>query len=69
MTSGLQWDDESTSYYDPANDMYQLFTRSDPMRFILSKDLVKVPGTFFEYANCNTNLIGEIVHRCNKPET
>jgi len=63
MTSGLQWDDESTSYYDPVNDMYQLFTRSDPMRFILSKDLVKVPGTFFEYANCNTNLIGEIVHR------
>ncbi len=36
---------------------------SDPMRFILSKELVKTPGTFFEYANCNTNLIGEIVHR------
>jgi CubicO group peptidase (beta-lactamase class C family) len=63
MTSGLQWDDESTSYYDPANDMYKLFTTSDPMRFILSKELVKTPGTFFEYANCNTNLIGEIVHR------
>jgi CubicO group peptidase (beta-lactamase class C family) len=62
MTSGLQWDDESTSYYEPANDMYQLFTSSDPMRFILSKDLVKIPGTFFEYANCNTNLLGEIVH-------
>ena len=66
MTSGLQWDDESTSYYDPVNDMYQLFTRSDPMRFILSKDLVKTPGTFFEYANCNTNLLGEIVHRAAK---
>jgi len=62
MTSGLQWDDESTSYYNPANDMYQLFTSSDPMRFILSKRLVKTPGTFFEYANCNTNLLGEIVH-------
>jgi CubicO group peptidase (beta-lactamase class C family) len=66
MTSGLQWDDESTSYYDPANDMYLLFTKSDPMRFILSKDLVNAPGTFFEYANCNTNLIGEIVHRSSK---
>lgn len=63
MTSGLQWDDESTSYYDPANDMYNLFTSSDPMRFILSKKLVNAPGNFFEYANCNTNLIGEIVHR------
>jgi len=63
MTSGLQWDDESTSYYDSANDMYKLFTSSDPMRFILSKDLVTSPGTFYEYANCNTNLIGEIVHR------
>jgi CubicO group peptidase (beta-lactamase class C family) len=66
MTSGLQWDDESTSYYDPANDMYQLFTSSDPMRFILSKELVKTPGTFYEYANCNTNLIGEIVHIATK---
>lgn len=62
MTSGLQWDDESTSYYDPANDMYRLFTSNDPMRFILSKNLVKTPGSFFEYANCNTNLLGEIVH-------
>ena len=62
MTSGLQWDDESTSYYDPSNDLYQLFTSNDPMRFILSKNLVKIPGTFFEYANCNTNLLGEIVH-------
>jgi CubicO group peptidase (beta-lactamase class C family) len=62
MTSGLQWDDESTSYYNPSNDMYQLFTSSDPMRFILSKNLVKIPGTFFEYANCNTNLLGEIIH-------
>ncbi|MBG0860249.1 MAG: serine hydrolase [Bacteroidales bacterium] len=63
MTSGLQWDDESTSYYDPANDMYKLFTSSDPMRFILSKQLINTPGTVFRYANCNTNLIGEIVHR------
>ena len=63
MTSGLQWDDESTSYYNPSNDMYQLFTSSDPIRFILSKNLVRTPGTFFEYANCNTNLLGEIVHQ------
>lgn len=66
MSSGLQWDDESTSYYDPSNDMYRLFTSSDPIRFILSKELVKTPGTFFEYANCNTNLIGEIVHVATK---
>jgi CubicO group peptidase (beta-lactamase class C family) len=66
MTSGLQWVDESTSYYDPANDMYKLFTSSDPMRFILSKELVNSPGTVFRYANYNTNLIGEIVHRTTK---
>jgi CubicO group peptidase (beta-lactamase class C family) len=66
MTSGLQWDDESTSYYDPVNDMYKLFTSNDPMRFILSKELVNTPGTVFRYANCNTNLIGEIVHRATK---
>jgi CubicO group peptidase (beta-lactamase class C family) len=66
MTSGLQWDDESTSYFDPRNDLYQLFRSQDPIRYILSKDLLMVPGTVFDYANCNTNVLGEIVRKASE---
>jgi CubicO group peptidase (beta-lactamase class C family) len=66
MTSGLQWDDESTSYFDPRNDLHQLFNSQDPIRYILEKDLVVTPGTVFDYANCNTNLLGEIVRRVSE---
>ena len=62
MTSGLDWDDESTSYFDAENDMHQMFTSQDPIEYILSKDIVIPPGSVFEYSNCNTNLIGEIIH-------
>jgi CubicO group peptidase (beta-lactamase class C family) len=66
MTSGLEWDDESTSYFDPRNDLYQLFRSQDPIRYILAKDLLVTPGTVFDYANCNTNLLGEIVRRVSE---
>jgi CubicO group peptidase (beta-lactamase class C family) len=65
MTSGIEWDDESTPYSDPGNDLNQLFNSTDPMEYILSKDLIVTPGTVFDYANCNTNLLGEIVHKAS----
>lgn len=66
MTSGLQWDDESTSYFDPRNDLYQLFNSQDPILYILSKNLVVIPGTVFDYANCNTNILGEVVRKASE---
>lgn len=62
MSSGLQRDDESTSYYNHANDMHKLFTTAYPKRFILSKDLLWTPGTRFDCENCNISLIEAIVH-------
>jgi len=66
MTSGIEWDDESTSYFDSRNDLYRLFTSSDPIRYIFSKDLSVTPGTVFDYANCNTNLLGEIIRKSSQ---
>lgn len=63
MTSGIEWDDETTSYRDPSNDMYQMFSSPDPMEFILAKDILVTPGTLFDYSNCNTNVLGEIVRQ------
>jgi CubicO group peptidase (beta-lactamase class C family) len=63
MTSGIDWDDETTSYNDTDNDMHQMFTISDPMEFIFAKEISVTPGTLFDYSNCNTNVLGEIVRR------
>ena len=65
MTSGLEWDDETYPYHDPRNDMYRLFHSSNPIRYILSKPLIETPGTFFAYRNCNTNVLGAIVHKAS----
>jgi len=65
MSSGIEWDDETYYYNDPRNDIYQLFTVSDPIRFILSKDIIETQGTVYAYRNCNTNLLGEIVRRAS----
>jgi CubicO group peptidase (beta-lactamase class C family) len=66
MTSGLEWDDESHPYSDPRNDMYQLFSSSNPIRYIFLKPLVETPGTVFAYRNCNTNVLGEIVRKASE---
>jgi CubicO group peptidase (beta-lactamase class C family) len=64
MMSGILWNDLGTySYEDPRNDLIQMFNSQDPIRFALSKDLYFPPGTFFDYCNANTNILGEIVSR------
>jgi len=65
MSSGIEWDDETYPYSDPRNDIHQLFTVSDPIRYILSKDIIETPGTVYAYRNCNTNLLGEIIRRAS----
>ncbi len=63
MRAGLAWDDESTSYFDPQNDMNRMFNSRDPIRYVLSRDLIEIPGTIFAYRNGNTNVVGEIIHK------
>lgn len=63
MTSGLTYDDESLPYSDPRNDMYRFFTSSDPLRFLLERPLFAEPGAVFDYDNCNTNILGDIIRR------
>lgn len=63
MTSGLTYDDESLPYTDPRNDMHRFYVSSDPIRFLLALPLFAEPGAVFDYANCNTNIIGQIIYR------
>jgi CubicO group peptidase (beta-lactamase class C family) len=60
MTSGLAWD-ESSSYGNAANDVFQLFQKSDPIGSIISKDLISAPGTSFHYNSGNINILANII--------
>ncbi len=63
MTSGLAWDESSTSYDDPANDVTQLFMQPDPVKFILMKTLTSTPGAQFHYNSGCTNILSDIVRK------
>jgi CubicO group peptidase (beta-lactamase class C family) len=66
MTSGLTYDDESLPYTDSRNDMNRFYTSSDPIRFLLARPLFADPGTVFDYDNCNTNIIGQIIYKATQ---
>lgn len=63
MTSGLAWDESSTSYNNPANDVTQLFRQPDPIRYILMKPLTATPGARFHYNSGGTNVLGDLVRQ------
>lgn len=61
MSSGLSWDESSTSYEDPNNDVVQLFMSEDPIEYILSLPLIDPPGTQFLYNSGATNVLGAVI--------
>ncbi len=63
MTSGLTYDDESLPYTDRNNDMNRFYSSSDPIQFLLARPLFAQPGTVFDYDNCNTNILGQIISK------
>jgi CubicO group peptidase (beta-lactamase class C family) len=65
MSSGIDWDDETYSYFDSRNDMNRMFTSNNPINYILSKYITVLPGYVFDYSNCNTNLLGEIIRKAS----
>jgi len=63
MTSGIAWDETILPIGNFQGDFTQLFACDDPIRFILSKPLVSVPGINFSYSSGSTNLIGVIIEK------
>jgi CubicO group peptidase (beta-lactamase class C family) len=63
MSSGLAWDETSTPYGDPSNDVTKLFTSADPLRGILSNTLLTTPGQSFLYNSGGTNVLGAIIEK------
>lgn len=63
MSSGLAWDESSTPYGDPSNDVTKLFTSADPLREVLSNTLLTTPGQVFLYNSGGTNVLGAIIEK------
>jgi len=61
MTSGLTYDDESLPYTDSRNDMNRFYSNRNPIRFLLALPLFAEPSAVYDYDNCNTNIIGQII--------
>jgi len=65
MSSGFDWNEHEYGFDDPRDSHYQMFDTSDPLRFLLGRNLVATPGTEFLYNSGDTNLLGEIVRRAS----
>ena len=61
MSSGLHWDEWSSSFENPANDVRALFNEDDPIAYILSKHMTNSPGDEFHYNSGGTNVLGAVV--------
>jgi CubicO group peptidase (beta-lactamase class C family) len=63
MTTGLPFDEQTYPISDPRNDAFRLYFNEDPVAFVLGKDVVHAPGTFYQYNSGTTVLLGEIIRR------
>ena len=63
MSSGLAWDESSTAYGDPANDVTALFDSDDLLAYVLSRPLLYTPGIEFLYNSGTTNVLGAIIEK------
>jgi CubicO group peptidase (beta-lactamase class C family) len=62
MTSGLEWREWSAPYSSVENPCIGIwFQDKDPITYILEKPLVNEPGTNFNYATGNMDVLGEIL--------
>ena len=61
MSAGLEWDSMKYHRKDPRHTTYQLYESSDPIKFILERNLAETPGDKFYYNSGLTILLGEII--------
>lgn len=61
MSHGLDWDELSIPYGDPANVVWQMAQSEDWMRFVLSRDVVVDPGQRFRYSSGSSLLLSGIL--------
>lgn len=56
MTAGFLWDEVSTSFVDPRNDVVKMAGSSDWIKYVLDKPMRDYPGKRFVY-NCGATML------------
>lgn len=61
MSAGLEWDETSVPYTDPANDERRMNAAADPVAFTLDRPLVNEPGSTFNYSGGLTQVLAAVL--------
>ena len=70
MTPGLEWDEWSTPYEDPAtNTLMGMMASSDAVQFVLDRPMAHEPGTTWTYCGGASILLGAIIEQVSEYST
>lgn len=61
MTAGFTWDEWTTSYNDPNNDVIKLIQSNDWIKYVLDRPMNYTPGTHVTYNSGVSNLLSGII--------
>jgi CubicO group peptidase (beta-lactamase class C family) len=61
MTSGFTWDEWTTLYNDPNNDVVRLIQSNDWIKYVLDRPMSHSPGTYLTYNSGVSNLLSGII--------
>jgi CubicO group peptidase (beta-lactamase class C family) len=69
MSSGLEWDQHSTSPYNESNDINVFGLSPTPWEEYLGRPVVTAPGTIMNYSEGSINVVGEVIRRASGMST
>jgi CubicO group peptidase (beta-lactamase class C family) len=69
FSSGYDWNEFVYGFDDPRDSHNQMFATSDPIGYLLDRQVTTAPGAVFHYNSGDTNLLGEIVRRASSSAT
>lgn len=61
MTTGIQWDESSSSYTNAANDCAEMEASPDWIQYVLDRPMADEPGRRFEYNSGATQLLSYLI--------
>jgi CubicO group peptidase (beta-lactamase class C family) len=61
MTAGFEWDELSVPYYDPTNDVIEMYNSSDWVKYVLDLPMTDAPGSRFVYNSGVSMLLSAIL--------
>ncbi len=63
MTAGLEWDEVTVPYMDPANACDRMEASADWVQFVINRPMAHEPGSAFEYSSGVTQLLSHIFQK------